>query len=151
MSAAAMIKAVKMSFISSPEKSDQNQKRPHRTRAGSHGLRIAMHQCLPWPAYQREPARLPSWCSRSYGATPATWKVFAAPARVTIKRGRAGFTKKRYLARFACDPCAARGRAILNLISRIYRRARARIFALKFCLHGFNHWAPPSMRAHAHS
>jgi hypothetical protein len=32
----------------------------------------------------------------------------------------------------------------LNLIARIYRRAGARIFALKFCLHGLDHGCPLS-------
>jgi hypothetical protein len=127
--------------ISSPKKSGQNQKRPHRTRVGSRGLRKAMHRHHPWPRHQREPARLPWWCSKSYGATPATWRIFAAPAWVSIKRSRAGFTKKSYFTRFARDPCAPRGRAILDLIARIYRRAGACVAALVFSLHCFDHGA----------
>jgi hypothetical protein len=77
-------------------------------------------------------------------ATSATWGIFAAPAWVTIKRGGAGFTDKGYLARFTGYPCAARGRAILNLISRIYRRAGARVFTLIFGFHGLDHGCPLS-------
>ena len=137
--------------ISSPKKSDQNQKLQHRTRAGSHVLHRPRHHHPARLTCQREPARLPWWCNRSYRATPTAWIVFAPAPWVSIERGGAGFTNKGYLARFARNPCAARGRAILDLIARVDRRAGARIFALKFCLHGLNHWAPPSMRAHAHS
>lgn len=137
-----MIKAAKMSFIGSPEKSDQNQKLQHKTRVGSHALRTAMHPHPERPACQREPARPPSWCSKSYGAAPAAWGIDASPAWVSIERGRAGFPKKRYLARLARYPCAARGRAVLDFIPRIYRRAGARILTLKFCFHGFNHGLP---------
>lgn len=51
-------------------------------------------------------------------------------------------TDKSYLARLARDPCAPGGGAILNLIARVYRRGSARILALKFCFHGFNHNLP---------
>ena len=151
MSAAAMVNAVKMSFISSPKKSDQNQKRPHRTHAGSRGLRKAMRPRHPWPGHRPGLGLRPWWCSRSYGATPTAWIVFAPAPSVSIKRGGAGFTDKRYLARFARDPCAPGGGAILDLIARVDRRAGARILALVFGFHCLNHWAPPSMRAHAHS
>ena len=139
-----MIKAVKMSFINSPKKSDRNRKLQHRTRVGSRGLRKAMRHHLAWPAYQPALGRPLWWCSRSYSAASAAWIVFAAPAWVSIKSSRAGFTKKGYLARFAGDPCAPGGRAILNFIARVYRRARARVFALKFCFHGLNHGCPLS-------
>ena len=130
---------------------DRNRKRPHRTRAGSRGPRTAMRRRLAWPAYRPGPARPFWWCSRSYRATSAAWIVFAPAPWVSIERSWAGFTDKRYLARFARNPCAPGGGAILDFIARVDRRAGARIFTLVFGTHGFNHWAPPSMRAHAHS
>ena len=137
--------------ISSPKNNGQNQKLQHRTRAGSRALHSARHRHPERPGYR--PALGPRfwWCSTSYGAAPAAWKIFAPAPWVSIERGRAGFTDKGYLARFACDPCAPRGRAILNLIARVYGRAGARILALVFGTHGLDHWVPPSMRAHAHS
>ena len=102
-----------------------------------------MRRRLAWPTYRPALGLRPWWCSRSYGAASAAWIVFAAAARVTIERSWAGFTYKRYLARFARDPCAARGRAILNFIARVDRRASARILTLVFGLHGLDHWAPP--------
>ena len=142
MSAAAMIKAAKMSLISSPKKSDQNQKLQHRTRAGLRGLRKAMRPRHPWPRHRPRLARPLWWCSRSYGATPTAWKIFAPAPWVTVERGGATFTNKGYLTRFTSNPCAPRGRAILDLIARVNRRARARILALKFCLHGLDHNLP---------
>ena len=131
-----------MSFIGFPKNNGQNRKLQHRTRVGSRVLRKAMRHHLAWPGYRPGPERPPSWCNRSYGATPATWGIDAAPAWVSIKRGRAGLADERYLARFARNPCAPRGRAILDLIARVYRRAGARIFALVFGPHCFNHGRP---------
>jgi len=141
-----MIKAAKMSLIGSPKRSDRNRKRPRRTRVGSRGLRKAMRHHPARPAYQREPARLPSWCSRSYGAASATWGIDAPAPGITIKRGRAGFTDKRYLARFAGDPRAPGGGAILDLIARVNRRASARVFTLVFGFHCLDHGLSPFMR-----
>jgi hypothetical protein len=53
---------------------------------------------------------------------------------------RAGFIFT--VARFGGYPCLPGDSAILDLIARIDRRAGARVFALKFCLHGFNHGLP---------
>jgi hypothetical protein len=48
------------------------------------------------------------------------------------------------ITRLARDPCAARGRAILDFIARVYGRAGARVLTLKFCLHSFDHGCPLS-------
>ena len=46
------------------------------------------------------------------------------------------------VARFGGYPCLPGYCVELNFIPRVYGRARARIFTLKFCFHGLNHNEP---------
>ena len=124
------------------KKSDQNQTQQHRTLWAQRAPHRPMHHHPARLTCQREPARLPWWCSRSYGATPTAWKIFAPTAWVSIKRGGATFPDERYLARLARDPCAPRGRAILDLISGIDSHPSACISPAIFCLHSLNHGLP---------
>jgi hypothetical protein len=52
----------------------------------------------------------------------------------------AGF--KLTVARFGGNPCLTGYCVELDFVAGIDRRAGARIFALKFCLHGLNHDLP---------
>ena len=133
--------------ISSPKKSDQNQKLQHRTRAGSHVLHRPRHHHPARLTCQREPARLPWWCSRSYRAASTAWGIDASTACITGECAINPLVVKRHcidptITRLARDPCAARGRAILDLIAGIYGRARARVFALVFGFHSLDHNLP---------
>lgn len=80
-------------------------------------------------------------------AAAATWRIFAAPARVPIERAGAVFTVENNAGiAWLFQPCPARYSVEFNVIAGVYPGARAAAITGEFCAHAFDHLAPSSNR-----